>query len=111
VARCERHAFELAVATCDHCVGDFCPDCLVYAQGPSKAPLCMPCALVAAGVRRPSRATAHEARRRRKTAESEPTVEREGEAARSAGKSVAGLVAAMAATAAIGVPVLSRFGG
>ena len=55
---CENHSFDEATDTCKACGGDFCPDCLVYVHGESKPPLCIPCALVAAGVRREGRAKA-----------------------------------------------------
>ena len=53
-ARCVKHAFEGAAAQCRTCGDPFCQDCLVYTYGPSKPPYCVPCALVAAGVRRVS---------------------------------------------------------
>jgi hypothetical protein len=49
--RCNKHLFEEASAMCRSCRGAFCEDCLVYTHGPKKAPLCVPCALTAAGVR------------------------------------------------------------
>ncbi|MFP3906871.1 MAG: hypothetical protein ACLFRV_10465 [Acidimicrobiales bacterium] len=48
---CDKHVFEATEATCRHCGGDFCGDCLVYAHGPKKPPLCVSCALAAAGIR------------------------------------------------------------
>ena len=48
---CDKHVFEAREATCNHCGGDYCGDCLVYAHGPKKPPLCVSCALAAAGVR------------------------------------------------------------
>jgi hypothetical protein len=53
-ARCTKHSFEVAVAQCRSCGEPFCDDCLVYTYGPSSPPFCVPCALVAAGVRRVS---------------------------------------------------------
>lgn len=50
--RCTKHSFEVAVAQCRSCSEPFCDDCLVYTYGPSSPPFCVPCALVAAGVRR-----------------------------------------------------------
>jgi len=50
-AKCDKHLFEDATGMCRACRRPFCPDCLVYAQGPGRAPLCIPCALTAAGVR------------------------------------------------------------
>ena len=55
-ARCVKHAFEGAAAQCRSCGEPFCQDCLVYTYGPQKPPFCVPCALVAAGVRRVSSA-------------------------------------------------------
>ena len=51
-ARCTKHSFDVAVAQCRSCGEPFCGDCLVYTHGPSSPPFCVPCALVAAGVRR-----------------------------------------------------------
>ena len=51
-ARCTKHSFEVAVAQCRSCSEPFCDDCLVYTYGASSPPFCVPCALVAAGVRR-----------------------------------------------------------
>ncbi|MDZ7677496.1 MAG: hypothetical protein U5K29_02975 [Acidimicrobiales bacterium] len=48
---CDKHVFEAKDATCRNCGGDFCADCLVYAHGPKKPPLCVNCALTAAGIR------------------------------------------------------------
>ena len=50
-AKCEKHLFEDATGMCRTCRGYFCDDCLVHAYGPHSAPLCIPCALVAAGVK------------------------------------------------------------
>ena len=50
-AQCDKHLFEEASGMCRACRRPFCADCLVYAQGPKKAPFCIPCALTAAGVR------------------------------------------------------------
>lgn len=55
-ARCTKHSFEVAVAQCRSCSEPFCDECLVYTYGPSSPPFCVPCALVAAGVRRMSTA-------------------------------------------------------
>ena len=49
--RCEKHPFEPAEADCDSCGWSFCTECLVYAFGPRKPPLCLSCALAKAGVR------------------------------------------------------------
>jgi hypothetical protein len=51
-ARCTKHSFEVAVGQCRSCSEPFCDDCLVYTYGPSSPPFCVPCALIAAGVRR-----------------------------------------------------------
>jgi hypothetical protein len=50
-AQCDKHLFEEATGMCRECRRPFCTDCLVYAQGPTRAPFCIPCALTAAGVR------------------------------------------------------------
>lgn len=55
---CDSHPFEHASDTCRTCARAFCPDCLVYAFGPRKQPLCLVCALAAAGIRRSPRARA-----------------------------------------------------
>ena len=55
-ARCSKHSFDGAAAQCRSCKEPFCSDCLVYTYGPNKPPFCVPCALVAAGVRRHSNA-------------------------------------------------------
>lgn len=52
--RCTKHSFEQATAACRTCQEPFCAECLVYTYGPDKPPYCVPCALVAAGVRRHS---------------------------------------------------------
>ena len=51
---CTKHTFEVATDTCSECRAPACPDCLVYPQGPSSPPLCIPCALALSGVRRSS---------------------------------------------------------
>jgi hypothetical protein len=48
---CERHPFDHASGRCRSCGFDFCEACLVYTHGPKRPPLCIPCALVAAGIR------------------------------------------------------------
>jgi len=53
--RCEKHLFEDAAGTCRACRRPYCDDCLVYAQGPDRPPLCVPCALSKAGVRSAAR--------------------------------------------------------
>ena len=73
-ARCTKHSFEVAVAQCRSCREPFCDDCVVYTYGASSPPFCVPCALVAAGVRRVSGAE-KKARKaaRHKTVELDPT--------------------------------------
>ena len=56
MAGCGKHLFDQAVATCGRCRVDYCADCLVYPFGQRKPPLCLTCALEAAGVRRGGRA-------------------------------------------------------
>jgi hypothetical protein len=50
--RCDRHQFNEAVARCARCNASFCTECFVYPFGRKRPPLCVPCALVAGGVRR-----------------------------------------------------------
>ena len=52
MASCTKHPFDQAAGSCRACREEFCPDCLVYVHGVEKPPLCIPCALVAAGLRR-----------------------------------------------------------
>ena len=49
--RCDKHQFEDAAGVCKTCNGAYCSECLVYTEGIKKSPLCIPCALTAAGVR------------------------------------------------------------
>jgi hypothetical protein len=49
--QCVKHVFEGAQAGCATCGGQFCDECLVYAFGPKKPPLCIQCAVAAAGIR------------------------------------------------------------
>jgi len=86
-ANCDKHLFEEASGMCRVCRRPFCADCLVYAQGPTRAPLCIPCALTAAGVR--STASARARRGRGMT-----------------GRLLAGIGATVAA-AAVAIPALS----
>ena len=86
-APCIKHLFEEATGMCRACRRPFCPDCLVYAHGPNKAPYCIPCALNAAGVR----STPAASRRRRRGV---------------TGRLLAGL-GATAAAAAVAIPALS----
>ena len=50
--RCRRHPFDAAVAACHRCHGTHCSDCVVFPFGTRKHALCIPCALVAGGIRR-----------------------------------------------------------
>jgi hypothetical protein len=89
--RCDKHLFEEASGMCRVCRRPFCTDCLVYTQGANRAPLCVPCALTAAGVRstassRSQRGSLHVG---------------------VAGKILVGL-ASTAAAAAVAIPVLSH---
>jgi hypothetical protein len=54
--RCAKHPFEVGTATCGKCREHFCAECVIYPLGPRK-PMCVCCALVASGVRRPGRMT------------------------------------------------------
>lgn len=47
---CEKHVFERMETSCMHCGGEFCGDCVVYPYGRRK-PLCVNCAIAAAGIR------------------------------------------------------------
>jgi hypothetical protein len=49
--RCEKHIFEESEDRCGKCGQEFCAECLVYAFGPKKPPMCIPCAVAAAGIR------------------------------------------------------------
>jgi hypothetical protein len=49
--QCAKHVFEAAENVCRTCGDGFCDECLVYAFGPRKPPLCIPCAVAAAGIR------------------------------------------------------------
>jgi len=87
--RCDKHLFEEASGMCRECRRPFCSDCLVYTQGANRAPMCVPCALTAAGVR--------------STAASRSQRGSVGVA----GKILVGL-ASTAAAAAVAIPVLSH---
>jgi hypothetical protein len=50
-SRCAKHLFEGAEDRCGKCGLEFCGECLVYAFGPKKPPMCIPCAVAAAGIR------------------------------------------------------------
>lgn len=49
---CVRHPMTLGTEICGDCGHQFCPECVVHPYGPSKAPLCIACALELGGVRR-----------------------------------------------------------
>jgi hypothetical protein len=87
--RCDKHLFEDASGMCRTCRRPYCDDCLVYTQGAKRAPLCIPCALSAAGVR------------------STAAVRSQRGSVGVAGKLVAGM-AATAAAAAVAIPALSH---
>ena len=55
MAPCAKHPFDDATGACSSCGAQFCPECLIYPYGEKKPPLCVPCALVAGGIRRKSR--------------------------------------------------------
>jgi hypothetical protein len=48
---CTKHPFQRAENGCRACRNRFCPECLVYPHGGEKPPLCVPCALAAAGLK------------------------------------------------------------
>src|SRR4051812_38503774 len=50
-SRCAKHLFEKAEDVCGNCGQEFCGECLVYASRGKKPPLCIPCAVAAAGIR------------------------------------------------------------
>lgn len=52
MASCHRHGWEIAGATCDDCGLAFCWSCLFYVTKTQDAPVCVPCALAKAGVRK-----------------------------------------------------------
>lgn len=49
---CHRHGWEMADAMCGDCGLPFCGSCLFHVKKDAPAPLCVPCAMAAAGVRR-----------------------------------------------------------
>lgn len=66
-AFCENHTFELAEDLCGTCGRAYCAECIVYAFGPKKPPICKGCALARAGIRKhagPTRATSRRELRR-----------------------------------------------
>lgn len=77
---CEKHVFERMEASCTHCGGEYCGDCVVYPYGQRK-PLCVSCAIAAAGIRssaaRPVMRSRREIRRaekeRKRAAKAAPT--------------------------------------
>ena len=48
---CHRHTWDIAEATCRACKLGYCENCLVR-TGRSEEPICVPCALAIAGVRK-----------------------------------------------------------
>ena len=48
---CSKHAFERAISACSSCHRVFCEECVIFPLG-KKRPLCVACAVVAAGLRR-----------------------------------------------------------
>jgi len=50
--RCGIHHFARAAGRCRACESAYCNECLVYPNGRRRQPLCVPCALVVAGIRR-----------------------------------------------------------
>ena len=77
---CDIHAFEVADDRCGDCGRPFCSECVVYAFGPKKPPLCRACAIARAGVRKHAarapiaskRAIRREARERRRMSRRTP---------------------------------------
>lgn len=51
-AFCENHTFELAEDLCGSCGRAYCPECILYAYGPKKPPICRRCAIARAGIRK-----------------------------------------------------------
>jgi len=49
---CENHSFETAEDHCGHCGRPYCSECTVSPWGPKKPPLCKPCAIAMAGIRK-----------------------------------------------------------
>jgi len=49
---CAEHPSLRAAGACGQCGHLFCTDCLVYPFGESRPPMCVACALAAAGVRK-----------------------------------------------------------
>jgi hypothetical protein len=52
---CSKHPYEPSENLCRSCGREYCPDCLVYPNGPKKLPLCLACAVAEAGVRSTAR--------------------------------------------------------
>jgi hypothetical protein len=50
--RCMTHPFERCHRLCGQCGNPYCENCLVSPFGPKKAPLCLQCAVSAAGLRK-----------------------------------------------------------
>ena len=91
MAMCSKHPFDVAVGLCRNCGEEFCSADLVYSYGPDRPPFCIPCALVAAGVKKNG-----------------PV----GKAAKaSSGRGRVGLLAAVGGVVAVAVPVVSYLAG
>src|SRR4051794_30778785 len=110
---CVKHNFESATAACRLCGELFCSDCLVYTNGPSRPPHCVPCALVAAGVRRHSAGERRQHKVNRTNSrhvvalldpDSTPVATR----AAAVGRTRVGLLAATAVIMAVAVPLFSH---
>lgn len=77
---CVKHMFDLAEGMCHHCGHAFCERCLVFAQGKKKPPLCVSCAIGAAGIRTTAgNRPLHSAREIRKLERKRRKAEREAE--------------------------------
>ena len=119
MSSCVKHPFERAAAPCRTCAELFCTDCLVYAHGDKKPPACVPCALVAAGVRRhsPAERKQHKANRatrpERWVAGQFNAMDAEGAQApastTSLGRSGIGVLAIFALLLIAAVPLVSHF--
>jgi hypothetical protein len=49
---CDNHSFEVSEDDCRTCGRSFCTECLLYAWGPKRPPLCKSCAIAVAGIRK-----------------------------------------------------------
>jgi hypothetical protein len=82
--RCDKHLFEAAEDRCGRCGFEFCGECLVYSFGLKKPPLCIPCAVVAAGIRSNAAPPPIEARARKQLRKERRSAFRRGRRAESA---------------------------